>query len=421
MPIGLLLPSIVDLVHCGAVAADDARDWQLSRVGHARLDAATSLHDNAIHDGELLLLATAPTPAPAWIEADAWHTLIDTADTGCAPTRAAATVAFVCVAVLGAAALTWSAVVSHASGHILTAGALATASAIGSVAIRRAHPDPILCVALSTSAVVFAAAGGFLALPPEPSAASSLLGAAVACPTSVLLLRVTGCGAVCLTALAAFTGLTSASLACGVGWTLPVFTVGAALSVLALAALGMAARLSIAAAGLAPVMPNQRSHEEDSSDQTPRAGAAHRTLTGLVIGSAGAATLGTTLVAWSGFRDGRCWPSVAFAVAVGVVMLLRARTHVDMRRTALVAGGMTATAAGVGLVVVSAPGQANWVCLLLVASVGVSVLGSQLRATVNPLARRAVDVLEYLALAAVVPLACWVGGLYELIRGLGLP
>jgi hypothetical protein len=42
-------------------------------------------------------------------------------------------------------------------------------------------------------------------------------------------------------------------------------------------------------------------------------------------------------------------------------------------------------------------------------------------ATVNPLARRTVEVLEYLALAAVVPLACWVGGLYGLIRGVSLP
>jgi hypothetical protein len=91
------------------------------------------------------------------------------------------------------------------------------------------------------------------------------------------------------------------------------------------------------------------------------------------------------------------------------------------RRTALVIGGMAATAAGVALVVVSAPGQANWVCLLLITSVGVSVLGGQLGATVNPVARRAADVMEYLALAAVVPLACWVGGLYQLVRGLSLP
>jgi hypothetical protein len=102
-------------------------------------------------------------------------------------------------------------------------------------------------------------------------------------------------------------------------------------------------------------------------------------------------------------------------------MVLRARTHIDMRRrTALVVGGMAASAAGLILVVVSAPGQGSWVCLLVTA-VGLSMLGAALGATVNPLAGRAVDVLEYLALASVVPLACWVVGLYGLIRGLSLP
>src|SRR4051812_3420890 len=63
-PVGLLLPSIVDLVHGGRVASEEGRQWYLSRVGDARLDEAVSLHDNAIHDGELLLLTTTPTPTP---------------------------------------------------------------------------------------------------------------------------------------------------------------------------------------------------------------------------------------------------------------------------------------------------------------------------------------------------------------------
>jgi len=70
--------------------------------------------------------------------------------------------------------------------------------------------------------------------------------------------------------------------------------------------------------------------------------------------------------------------------------------------------------------VVSTPGQVNWVCLVSTA-LGVSVLSGGLSATANPVARRAVELLEYLALAAVVPLACWAGGLYGLIRGLSLP
>jgi type VII secretion integral membrane protein EccD len=421
-PVGLLLPSIVDLVHRGTVAADEGRQWHLSRVGQQRLDEATSLHDNAIRDGELLLLTTTATPAPVWIQDDPWHAVIDTADTGRTPTRVTATAACLSAAVLGATALAWSGVVTQATGHVITGGVIAAAAAIGAVAIGRAHPDPILCVTLSIVAVVFAAVAGFLAVPDGPSTANSLLAAAVACSTAVLLLRVTRCGAICLTALATFTALTSAASACGVAWRLPVSTTGAALSVLALGALGAGARLSIALAGLAPTMPGSDPGAEDPTVETRRAVTAHHSLTGLVIGSASAAALGALVVVSSCVHNGRHWPTCAvFAAVIGQVLLLRARTHIDMRRRlALVIVGTAATAAGAALVVISAPEHANWVCLLAIA-VGLSMLGTPFGATVGPLARRAIEVLEYLALAAVVPLACWVSGLYGLVRGLSLP
>jgi hypothetical protein len=34
---------------------------------------------------------------------------------------------------------------------------------------------------------------------------------------------------------------------------------------------------------------------------------------------------------------------------------------------------------------------------------------------------RAVELLEYATLVAVVPLACWVGGVYAMVRGTPLP
>jgi hypothetical protein len=145
-------------------------------------------------------------------------------------------------------------------------------------------------------------------------------------------------------------------------------------------------------------------------------------LTGLVIGSAGAAALGAALVVLDTAHDDRPWRNgVIFAAVVGLVMVLRARTHVDpRRRTALVVGGMAAIASAVALIVVSAPAHANWVALLVTVT-GLSMLGGLAGAAINPLARRATDIAEYLALAAVVPLACWVAGLYESIRGLSLP
>jgi hypothetical protein len=38
----------------------------------------------------------------------------------------------------------------------------------------------------------------------------------------------------------------------------------------------------------------------------------------------------------------------------------------------------------------------------------------------SPVVRRGIEVVDYLALAAVVPLACWVGGLFGFVRGLSL-
>ena len=39
----------------------------------------------------------------------------------------------------------------------------------------------------------------------------------------------------------------------------------------------------------------------------------------------------------------------------------------------------------------------------------------------NPVVRHAVQLLEYVALAAVVPLAVWVTGVYGVVRDLSLP
>ena len=145
-PVGVLMPSIVDLVQRGGVAVDEGRQWQLSRVGQEWLDSAASLHDNAIRDGELLLLTTTATPAPEWVEDNPWHVVIDTADTGPAPTRVTATAACLCTAVLGATALVWSGIVTHATGHVLTGGTIASAAAIGAVAVippKANRKDPI--------------------------------------------------------------------------------------------------------------------------------------------------------------------------------------------------------------------------------------------------------------------------------------
>src|SRR5262245_36201843 len=72
-PVGMLLPSIVDLVGRGTLTADEGRHLHLTRVGQGRLDEMTTLHDNGVRDGELLLLTTATMPAPRWVPDDPWR------------------------------------------------------------------------------------------------------------------------------------------------------------------------------------------------------------------------------------------------------------------------------------------------------------------------------------------------------------
>ena len=177
----------------------------------------------------------------------------------------------------------------------------------------------------------------------------------------------------------------------------------------------IAPRFSIAAARLAPAMSSSGDlAEADPAPLTPRVITAHHTLTGLVIGSAGATALGSAIMASEP-------KGAVLAAVVGLVTMSRSRTHIGvLRRLALVVGGAAAIAASCTYFAVSTPAHAGWIGLVSIA-VGVSMLGGGFGAIANPLAHRAVEVLEYLALTAVVPLACWAGGLYDLIRGLSLP
>ena len=80
---------------------------------------------------------------------------------------------------------------------------------------------------------------------------------------------------------------------------------------------------------------------------------------------------------------------------------------------------MVSVAAGLAVTVISQPAQAHWAALLSVAA-GSLALGWLHGYPVSPVVRRSVEVLEYLILAAVLPMACWVAGLFGLVRGLSL-
>jgi hypothetical protein len=78
---------------------------------------------------------------------------------------------------------------------------------------------------------------------------------------------------------------------------------------------------------------------------------------------------------------------------------------------------MASVSAAFIIIVVASPDQTGWASATIVA-IGLGVVRPPgLKAG----ASRALEMLEYTALVAVVPLACWVGGVYAMVRGTSLP
>ena len=246
--VAVLMPSIIDLVHDDVFWPADAAShgWCLSRVGGPTLDDSMSLSENDVRDGELLLLTTGKIQAPNADRNDITDAVVNTPASNGTREPAARTIgaaASLSVAGAGAVALLWSDITAAAGA--LTSAVMGGAAAVAAVVGHRCHPDPLPCLTLAVGAVMLSSVAGFLVVPAGATAASLCLAAAAAAMVSVVLLRVTGCGTVSLTATATFSTLSATVAVCGVVWTASAQVAGAALAGAALGLLGTAPKLAI--------------------------------------------------------------------------------------------------------------------------------------------------------------------------------
>jgi type VII secretion integral membrane protein EccD len=404
-PVAVLLPAVVALAE--QPLHESPQCWRLDRLSGSSLDESMTLAENGVHDGELLVLVPADAASLGLARWDPCRTVADarlqtepraadarpnTSEVGCA-----------LAAILGSSALC-----AIASGNPPLHLAIA---AIGTCAAAAAAVVMGKSAGLGVAAVSLAAATGFLVVPSGPAAANVFLAAVAAFSTSLLLLRWTHRHTATLTATATLSGLVAAATITPVLVAVPVAAVGASLAVAALGLLASSARISITLSGL---VADRHTDECDA-----RAVTALTTLTGLVAGCTGGAALGVLLVAVGCHRqDAPGLAGACFAVVVAAVLFLRVPSHADgARRALLIAGGLTSASAAFAIVVTTAPGQAGWASAVVIAA----GLGAVHRPHVGARALRAVRAIEYGALAAVVPLACWVGGAYAMVRGAALP
>jgi hypothetical protein len=185
---------------------------------------------------------------------------------------------------------------------------------------------------------------------------------------------------------------------------------GAVLAVVSLGTLSLAPTLTIIAAGLGPTRSTTDEH---------RAAAAHRTLTGLVAGWSASTALGAAVIAAVAIHAGSSEVlAAAFAADLGILLLLRQRSHTDgHRRISLCAAGFAALLTAALVTVITVPAHGFWICVATVAACGAALRWT---GEPNPVMHRLIQVIEYVALAAAIPLAFWVTGLYGVVRELSL-
>jgi type VII secretion integral membrane protein EccD len=433
IPVAVLLPSVVDILGVDHPDREAAR-YRLSAPGASGLDPSMTLAQQNIGDGAILVLSrrSAPLAAPRYFDvAEAVSTTLDAATApGGGASRARAVrligaVAAILFAGVGALAILRNAFRTYAESDVAaTVTALVSAGALtlGLAAIaHRGYRDPTAGLALSLIATAFAAVAGFVAVPGAPGTPNVLLAAAVAGVTAVVAMRVSGCGVVTLTAVAGCATVVAVAGLVGVISAAPLRVVALAAALISVGLLPVAARASIALAGLSPRLeaPDAAEVEPDDARTRSQAVLAERWLTSLLAGLSVSATLGAIVALVAGAPRLSC---TAFGTLTGALLLLRSRCA-DIRRMLVFSfGGIAIAATTFGVAAARTAVSGPWIVTVTALAVTVATylgFGGPARPA-SPVLRRGAGLLEWLALAATVPLACWICGLYEAARGLNL-
>ena len=259
IPVAILIPSIVDLLGGNADPDNqEARRYQLSRPGASALNTSTTLAQNGIPDGAVLVLtqSATPPPAPRYHDvAEAVSAALDATGrplSGVEQRRAArltGAVAAICCTGVGVLALIRNAFITNgirdAGGAAVVATAAGLIALLGAGIAHRTHRDAINGLALSVIATAFAAAAGFLVVPGAPGIPNALLAATAAAATAVLARRVSGCGVVALTAVSCVAIVIAIAALAGMLTAAPLRAVGSVSALISVGLLGLATRMSI--------------------------------------------------------------------------------------------------------------------------------------------------------------------------------
>lgn len=448
VPVELLIPGIADLVRSHSAANDfdaaaertEPARWALSRLGTPPLAPSLSLRDHGVLDGELLVFDDVAACAPPPLFDDIMYN-VAVADTAHAHPWSPRTARLTGSALAIAAALTGAFALAQVDGTVasLVAAGCALVAVVSllvtGAVVTRVHGDAGAGLTLGTAALPVAFVSGLQLVPGDRGAPHILLGLVIVCAAAVLALRASGTGQTVFTA--AIT-VSSFGAAAALGATLtdqPLRTVGAMLAGAALIGLASAPRGAILLARLPlPPVPAPGAQVDPAADEghdsgsvpsfesvAARADRARRFLTGLVSAMTLLIGGGVLAGAYPDPGAGIYWPGTALAVTAAAVLMFRGRTYAAAQQAVpLIGGGGAILVLLCAATAVVVPSAAFGVFAVSAVTVIVAlVLGVTAPHTAfSPVQRRAAEFVDYAAIASVVPLVCWVSGLFAAIRGL---
>ncbi len=446
VPVALVIPSVVDMVaqHSRQNDFDNSgeqfqpAEWVLARVGQPPFSNSLSLGEQGVRDGELLMLESADHVAPTPLFDDIMYN-VAIADAGnfraWSPTVARITGSVIAVftMLVGCAGLLLApdALPGYVTGSI--AAFIAVLLVIAATVLSRMYGDRPTALILGGCALPAAFAAGMLLVPDQYGWANLLLGSVLVGATSVLTWRVSGVG------LALFIGTTTLSLFAipaalvGLLTDQPVKAIGAVAAALALGALSLAPRVSMLLSKLPlPPVPSPGTPidptEEDPDDQRAlptmealraKSERARMYLAGLVSATTLVTVIGA-LAATDPTANSPFWPGVALAAVSSVVLLFRSRTYAGAEQAVVLLGGGAAILLAMMIAAALTMEQPLAVFgAAMVMLIGALILGLIVpNQDATPPMRRAVEMLEYGFVAAILPLVFWVAELYTLVRSL---
>jgi type VII secretion integral membrane protein EccD len=424
----------------------DASDnkWTLARLGSEPIDPHRSLSEAGIFDGDLVMIREVRKPVSPLLFDD-----VDEAGARAQPpvlswlTREAAMLT--CFGVAIAATISLAAVLPRWAGNSVVPAALLGLGVLGVVVACALAFRP---TAATRSAWVTAVAqpllfSGSLYVVPGGFGATSLpMAFALTTLSSVVVLLVSGSGRAFHTGVIAACTFGGSGATAMLLWQPPIRTVGALMAAAAVMVVYLAPRVTIALSKLPiPRVPTAGEPLDDIETQggttvegvnaigkqiipteeglIQRVRRANEYLTGLLVAAALAAAAGSYLAV--DVSTGFFWQGTAFAIVVATVLCLRGRGHHDLVQSAVLIGG--GLAIGIAVVVKTAVYVEDWQIRSLVALAALMALVGACglvapRREFSPVARRWVEIGEYIAIGLMFPLCFWIVRLYAFFREL---